>query len=358
MYIRRYSIGAVLYMIFVSWFIYAFITTENTPENLNILGQNIAQIPLALAFIVPLIFLFLLTVGHMLFYSFVEHLRNIQNERDFQELEKAVKYNLMGEFDQKHNYSSKLYRDIGELLNNVKIEPKDELNISNKSKFKSLMTLFENLKKGEVVELKQYSSFLLDEKNARNELKKDIKVAEKLLSERGIYTDKLYYDAFVELVKIAPFHTIEKHIEWLSKDAFWELFKRIEAPKSKKLHLSKEDVLMFVSKLKFNAEDYTTLAKIMKQENIAPETRLEFFKAFLDRTDDSMEGYLYTLFDLEMISEAKTVLQEAQPNEFTNMRAYLLLKGSNFNSLDLDFFIKAKSSNSKAETKSNIKLSK
>jgi len=338
MYIRRYSIGAILYMIFVGWFIYAFITRENTPE-LTVLGLQIIEMPIALAFVIPLIALFVMTIAHMMFYSVLEYIQNIQNERDFQELEKAVKYNLMGQHEEKHNYRSKLYRDIGELLNNVKIVPKNTTRISDKSKFKNLIDIFEDLKKGEIVELKQYSSFMLDEMNAKNELKKDSKVSETLLLERGIYSDDLYRDAFLELVKFSPFNTIQKHIQWLTKDAFWEILKRIDSGENS-LYLSREDILKFIAELKMTTPDYIKLAQVMKQENIKPELRLEIFKNLLDKTDDAQEGFIYTLFDLEMLSEVEAVLNDTQPTEFTNMKAYLLLKKNNFTFLDLYFFIK------------------
>ena len=45
-----------------------------------------------------------------------------------------------------------------------------------------------------------------------------------------------------------------------------------------------------------------------------------------------MDAYLFTLFDLEMISLADEILQNAHPDEFENFRAYRALKecGKNY----------------------------
>ena len=70
---------------------------------------------------------------------------------------------------------------------------------------------------------------------------------------------------------------------------------------------------------------------------MTPEQRLKLFEGLSDSSEDAMNGYLYTLFDLEMLESAKEILDNSQPNEFIKFKAYSTLKSCNKN-FDIKLF--------------------
>ena len=71
---------------------------------------------------------------------------------------------------------------------------------------------------------------------------------------------------------------------------------------------------------------------------MSPDFRLELFKHLIEKSDDAIEGYLYTLLNLEMTKEAEDTIQEHQVEHIDHIKAYITLKKHSPNLLDLDYF--------------------
>jgi hypothetical protein len=130
MHIRRYSFFTTLFLLVLGWAFYAFITQENISE-LNMLGVTIPEMPIAIASIVPALILFVLTLGHMIFYGFVEYVSNRAKNLDFKKLENAVELNLKNK-SVNTQYTTSQFKDIGEILNIAKLSIDSSSDISEK----------------------------------------------------------------------------------------------------------------------------------------------------------------------------------------------------------------------------------
>jgi hypothetical protein len=105
------------------------------------------------------------------------------------------------------------------------------------------------------------------------------------------------------------------------------------------LELGVDDLVYFIKHMKdrFDVRDYIELARKAK-EIFGPDERLALFERLKALDEKAEGGYLYTLFDLEMIERAKEFFETTQEDEWQNFKAYLELKecGRNY---PLDLFV-------------------
>jgi len=344
MYIRRYFTGAILLLTFIGWTVFTFLTQSLTP-NLDIIFTNyyVPSMPVAIAVLIPAFILLVLTLGHMIFYALVEYFRNKSRNSDFEKLEEAIRMNLKGKIINKPQYTSSLYKDIGELFNVSKIEISPDTNLEKSNKFHDLVKAISLIQKGEVVQVETSMGYYIKELNYWNALKQDPNISEQILMERGFYSDELYIEAFAMLCKVNIYSTIERYMRWFSTKALFNILARIDNEEDG-LTLDREDIFDLIDLAKFTKRDYLALAKVLKDSSINPDLRLDIYKHLLDKDfENTLEGYLYTLLDLEMVSEVEGYIDEVhvESQDLDHIKAYITLKKEqNEINLDLDFFIR------------------
>ena len=62
---------------------------------------------------------------------------------------------------------------------------------------------------------------------------------------------------------------------------------------------------------------------------MSPDELLKLFELLYENIDESENGYIYILLELEMIDKVKEILSSTEPNELLNFKAYLELKNLN-----------------------------
>jgi len=338
MYIRRYSLGSILLLVLMGWAVFAFIS-QGWIKDITVFGYLIPEIPIAVAILIPAVILFVMSLSHMIFYSIIEYFRNRARNSDFEKLEEAISMNLTGKIGDKPQYTSSLYRDMGELLNSSKIELNKNTRLDDGNKFQKIVKILIALKHGAVLELDSNISYHVKELNYWNALKADPHSSESILMERGFYTDELYIEAFNNLCKVNTYSTILRYNRWFNIQALFNILARVDA-EDNGLTLDKTEIFELTDSVTFTKENYTHLAKVIKDSNMSPDFRLELFKHLIDKSDDAVEGYFYTLLNLEMISEAEELMVELQTDNLSHIKAYIILKKSDPTLLNIDYFIK------------------
>jgi len=339
-YIRRYLCASIALLVFIGWAVFAFITQDYTGDMDIFENYFIPNMPIAIAVLIPAFILLIATLGHMLFYQLLEYIENRSRTRDFQKLEGAIFMNLQGKIiEDKPQYSNSRYRDMGELLNVSKIDLNSSAELSKENKFHDIVETLVALKNGEVLEFDSSMSYYIRELNYWNALKKDPHIAEEILMEKGFYSDDLYIEAFNNLCKVNTYSTIQRYNKWLNIDGVLNILARVDAEEDG-LFLSKDEIYELMDSISFSRENYLRLAKVIKDSSMSPDFRIELFKHLVEKNDEAVEGYLYTLLNLEMVEDAEELMNEIHPEELSHIRAYILLKKSDPTLLDLDYFFR------------------
>ena len=337
MHIKRYTIATLIFVILVGWFVFT-ITSQSI--SINFFGTMLPSLPIAFLVIVPLIILYIATVAHMLFHSLISILNLQKYKKDHQTLVDAIVDAYLGKMNRSHKFKTERYKLLGTIVDNATILPLGELevNIDNK-KISEVIETINKIKNGEVIELKKYSLPISNEfviHNERNRYKKGEISAENIISNSSKYDNILAQEAYVDFVKDAPLYAIEKYKKFLTKDALFEILSRVNADKNT-LEISNETLISLFGELELSSDDYIKASQKLSRGMI-PEQRIKLFEQLSVENENTMEAYLFTLFDLEMLDPAKEILSNSQNKEYVYFKAYSSLRdcGKHF---DINLFM-------------------
>ena len=338
MHIKRYTIAALILIVLIGWYVYAFVTQDSV--SIDFFGTALPSFSVAVWVIIPMIILYAASVIHMLFYSFLGTLRKRKYDKDYERIVDAIVDAYLGKQERSNSFKTDRYKLLGSLVDNATIFPIGEFdaNIENK-KLKDVLTLINSIRGGEAVELKKYSlksSNPLVIQNERNRYKKGDISAEDILSDKNKYDISLRKEVYVDFVKYAPLYAIEKYKDALSREALFEILSRVNADQHT-LEVSNDSLIALFHDLKLDSKEYIEASKKLSK-SMLPEQRIKLFETLSNEGEAATEAYLFTLFDLEMLSPAKEILDISQPNEYLTFKAYSALRdcGKHF---DINLFI-------------------
>ncbi len=331
MYIKRYSIAASVLIGLVAWYVYAYISQEKM--SFDFFGIVLPSLSLFVWVILPMVVLYIASVLHMSFYSMLAGFRLRRFEKDSEKILVAISDAYLGKEDRNHSFKTPRYQLFGSIIDNTTLFPHPGMskNTTN-DKLNKVLTLIEDIKNGKVVDLKPYSlkpNNALVIQNSRNKYKNGEINADDILSKSENYTEELCKEVYTEYIKIASFLAIEKYKTYMDKSSLFTVLARINAKKDS-LEISNESLISLFDSMELTNKDFIEISTVLSNGMI-PEQRMKLFEIISEKNDLAMEAYLYTLFDLEMISLAKDILDNSQENEYLKFKAYNDLKDANKN---------------------------
>ncbi|MDD3505883.1 MAG: hypothetical protein PHX65_04970 [Sulfurimonas sp.] len=338
MHIKKYTIAALILIVLIGWYVYAFITQESM--SFEFFGTIMPSFSIALWVVIPMIILYVASVIHMLFYSFLSNLKRRKYEKDYEKIVDAIIDAYLGKKERLNSFKTDRYKLLGSIIDNATIFPIGEFNTDIKNKkLSEVLTLINSIRNGQAVELKKYSLLPSNElviQNERNRYKKGDISAENILSEKNRYDISLRKEVYVDFVKHASLKAIEKYKETLTKEALFEILSRINAD-AHTLEISNDSLISLFHNLKLNSKEYIEASKKLSK-SMLPEQRIKLFELLSNEDEAAMEAYLFTLFDLEMLTPAKDILDISQPNEYMSFKAYSSLR-DNGKHFDINLFV-------------------
>ena len=257
MYIKRYTIAALVLIILVGWYVYAFVTQAST--SIEFFGVTMPPLSIAMWTVVPLILLYIASVAHMSFYSFLGSLKLRKYEKDYEKIVDAIVDAYLGKENRSHSFKTDRYQLLGALVDNATIFPSAELNsdIDNK-KISEILDLINRVKNGESVELKKYSLPSYNQlviQNEKNRYKNGNITADEILNNGSKYDESICKDVYIDFVKQAPLSAIEKYKKSLTKESLFEILERVNAEENS-LEVSNESLISLFNDLELSSDDY------------------------------------------------------------------------------------------------------
>jgi len=332
MYIKRYSVAAFVLMGLVGWYVYAYLTHETMI--VDFFGIPMPSLSIAVLVVIPLFVLYLASVLHMSFYGMLAKLKNRKAEKDYEKILDSITDAYLGKENRTHKFKTETFTLFGELLDNSTVFPTANLNLKandeQTKKVKAVLNDIESIKKGEVVELKNYAlnaNNPLVVQNNRNMYKNGDLSNEDILSHASKYNVELAQEAYADYVKTNSVANIDKYQEFLTKEALYSVLARVNAEENT-LEISTEAIMTLIANLDFDKDSYMKIARIV-DKNMIPDQRIKLFETLSNGNEEATDAYLFTLLDLEMLSPAYALLEISQPDEYLNFKAYKALKESN-----------------------------
>ncbi len=333
--LKKYIFFSFLLMLIVGGFVYSQIDSRYT---FDFLGVPVS-LPVAVWIVIPMFLMFLASFFHMAYYSFKNFMVLKKYKKDYDALVDSVAWSLMRE-PKGHNYKTAEAKNLGAVTDRSKMEPVD-LRIETKDeRLKKALDYVKDIVNGIYVEIDGFKLSTTNDlmvQNIRNRLKEEPTYSGVVLKKCEEYPADLCKECLKVYLGFSDISKVKEYVKLFDKDMLFYLIDY--AKEHENFKIDYEDLLFILQEMKesFQAKDYIALAKRIKNL-LSPDERLKFFELLKTRDEKAEGGYLYTLFDLEMIEKAKEFFETTQEGEWENFKAYLELKecGRNY---PLDLFV-------------------
>ncbi len=334
--LKRYIIFGALFLIAMGVAVYSF---TGAYYAMPISGITI-KLPVAVWVMIPALLLYIVTILHMMFYGTVNFARFRAIKKDSEKFVENAKKALLGKQLSADGYKSEAFKLPGAILPLLNIDPKRSAHHRvYDDGIQDILEAKQRIKEGEVVDLSKFNLLpdnALVLQNAENALAKDRTYAKTILQKCD--DKRLCQKAHLALAEYASLDEIKKYQVEPTRELFYTLIDRIDA-KENPIELSDEDIIEMIRELDFTKEDFIALAKKLKTKLNPDRLILLFEKIAHAFPHEGGDGYLYVLFDLQMVDTAREYLENSSEEEYPVFKYLLFLKDSGKN-FDTDLFFK------------------
>ncbi len=332
--LKKYIGFGLFFIILLGVYVYSF---EGGKYTLNVVDVPIT-LPIAVWIVLPVILLFLATVAHLAFYGTKNMMKFRRVKKDGEKFTQAAKEALLGK-EIHAEYKSEYFKLPGAVLPLLNSDPykAKKYRIYNDD-VQDILETKERLENGEVVDLSKYA--LKDAnpnvvKNALNQLENDKTYATTILKKCD--NKALCQQAYEKFATYATLSELEKYKIEPSREVFDIMIDRVAATEDA-LELSDADIIRYVKDLDYTNDDFIALMKKLRQK-MSPDRLIHLAEKLANEFPQKAGGsYLYVLFELQMMDDAREFLANAQEDEYQKFNYLLFLKdqGRNF---DTELFV-------------------
>lgn len=320
-----YIFVALLLILATGSFIY---TLDLGVYRLDIINMSL---PITVWILLPMIFLFLFTVGHMFFYNVKNYFKLKKWQKDANTLEDALYWSLVNE-PKGQKYSMDEVGSSAVLLSKSSLSVSD--NIEGLSpRLSRVVNIIQKIKNGEYIDLKiEKMSKVFNPgnpvliQNRLNRLESDDKFVEEVMKDNSSYSKAVQKEALEIFARKADFEQARKYTKLFDVKNFLLILNRVSSEDN--LCLNKEILSAFIEDLQVSCADFMKIAEVTKKY-FKPDENLEMFNKYQKENEKAQNAYLYLLFEYELSEQVDKFLDEEDADKFIKFRAFHQLKGVN-----------------------------
>jgi len=317
---KRYILFSLLFFMLVVAYTHLNI---NSSYALDFFGIQ-AEYPVAFWVIVPALALFIASVAHFGFYSFLTSLKRSRLEKDLNKIKTVTKYALL---NAPHNESIKDERLglLTDLISNARLRRNENFYFRDEE-LNEIIAMTERIDAGEYVDLSRFklpSDNEISMKNQANRLDFEPAYAEKILNNCDEATP-LCLKAFEVYAKTAEKRKIDRITLTKTKPVVFAMLGRYRAEKNP-LEFSKDEIVSLCKGAAFSSEEYVKVARILLK-NMEPDELLEICYHLQLEIEEAASAYLYVNLELEKNNVAREYLEQFDEEELDRFRYYMILK--------------------------------
>jgi hypothetical protein len=320
-----YTFAALTFILLIGAFVYTLDLGQYRLDMLNI------TLPVTIWVALPLILLFLFTIGHMLFYGLKNYFQIKKWKKDTSTIEDALYWSLVNE-PKEQKYTIDEIKSSAVLLSKSTLTVTD--NVEGLSpRLTRVVNLIQKVNNGEYVDFKEHKMLKVFNsgnpiliKNRLNRLESDEKFVEDVMRSASEYSEPVQAEALRIFAAKEDFVSARKFAKVFDTKNFLIMLNRVDAEND--LGLTGDVLNDFVSALTMKCEDYINIAEITKKY-FKPEENLQLFRDYQSKDEKAQNSYLYLLFEYELLDQVSNYLDEQEEREFLKFRALYTLKKTN-----------------------------
>jgi hypothetical protein len=267
---------------------------------------------------------------HMMIYALVGNFKLRRLGKDNEKMIDALRDALLGVSERNYVYKTDAYKLIGKLIDNSLLLPFNTLRSIGNEKIDEALQLMRDVNEKKKVDIKKFhlsNTTSIAIQNNLNRFERGDIDADRILSRSESYGEIVSAKAYETYVQSASVGSILKYKHLFTKSSLLDFVQRINAAENG-IEMGNEELVSLLSGLKLTNEDYIDVSDAMSK-NMLPEQRIRLFEMLSEKNDDAMEGYLFTLYDLQMIDTANEILNNTSKDDYQIFKAYRDLKRAN-----------------------------
>jgi hypothetical protein len=331
--LKKYFISAIILMLAIMFVVFINI---DTVYSANIMG-TIYSFPMFIWVVIPMFILFLATLGHMMFYGFLNYLKDRSYKSDYDAFIKLVENSMMDN-SVKLKFKNSEIEKLATLFENSKIVLNNTEFDTGIDKIDTIISSQRHLKNGDVVKLQNYSldkdnEYLLS--NQLNQVKDDVKFAKEIVKNSQQYAKEVLKEACNTIYATNNKKDILLVLksDFLNIDVLFDVLNLDE----KVVSFDVDEILSALNKLELSTKEYIQLAQLLKNKK-TPDSLIGMFENLSNKDENAMESYLYVLLSFEMVDKVRDIINSSDEDDLMIFKAYLSLK-DNKKDYDLDKFL-------------------
>lgn len=277
--------------------------------------------------IAPLVFLFIATIGHILFYGLINVFRHRAVSKDHETMVNLIKANLLEKSFNKR-FKTKGFKTLSGILSQFNLSVKDNTFSSTDEELNKIVANIQDIKAGKHIndkslKLNEVSNIAND--NLLNKINEQIDFALDVIKKSENYPVNVVKQAFINVLNEKSMTTVKKVYKniKLDKDLAFRLFQK--DADNNEFGFTHEEILKVVKDLEFSKEDYMSLAKTY-EKILQPDQIIALFETLSSEVEDATPAYLHVLFEYEMIEKVREVVAPTKEGEYMPFKALLDLK--------------------------------
>jgi hypothetical protein len=333
---KKYIVFSIIFIVAI--YGYAF-SLELGDYKITVLDISV-NLPVAVWLIVPLVLLFLATIGHILFYGLINIFKTRAIRKDHETMIDLLKANLLGKNSNK-KFKTQGFKSLSKILTQFNFTVKDETFSSTDEELNKIVAYVQDIRNGKFISDK---SFKLSETselanlNLLNKINEQVDFAVEVVKKSENYPVNVVKHAFDNVLTNKTMTTVKKLYKniKLDKELAKKLFEKDAA--NNEFGFTTEEIIKIVKDLDYKSQDYMMLAKNY-ETILQPDQIIALFEKLSNELETATPAYLHVLCEYEMIEKVKEIVSATSDDEYTAFKALLDLKdaGKQYNLESLSY---------------------
>lgn len=320
---KKYVVFSVIFIIAIYGYVFSL---ELGNYKVTLLDISLT-LPVAVWIIVPLVLLFIATIGHIVFYGLLNVFKQRAIDKDHETMINMIKSNLL-ETNFNKRFKTKGFKNLSNILNQFQLSVKDKTFSSNDEELNNVVAAIRDINAGKHVvnkNLKFSEVSSITNRNLINKVNEQPDFAVDVIKKSENYSDNVVKAAFEKVLEDKSMTTVKKIYKniKLDKHLAKRLFEKDAA--NNEFGFTSEEILKIVKDLDYTKEDYMSLAKNY-ESILQPDQIIALFEKLSSELDEATPAYLHVLFEYEMIDKIRDVIAPTDDDEYTAFKALLELK--------------------------------
>ena len=320
---KKYIVFSIILIVALYGYVFSL---ELGDYRLTILDISV-NLPVAAWIVLPVLFLFLATIGHILYYGLINIFKARAISKDQETMVAFIKDTLLEKANTKR-FKTQGFKNLSSILSQFKLSVKDSTFSSSDEELNKIVANIQDIKAGKHISDK---SFKLNEMsdlanlNMLNKVNTQIDFAVDVIKKPENFAANVVRQSFENVLRDKTMTTIKKLYKnvKLDKELAFKLFQKDAA--NNEFGFTPDEILKIVKDLDYKNEDYMALAKNY-ETILQPDQIISLFEKLSSELEEATPAYLHVLFEYEMIEKVKEVISSTPENEYTAFKALLDLK--------------------------------